>query len=221
MATAKTAISLAQPFSIFGTRPTDSISLPNVPYSARLNCKQGGIFVGGQEDINRRTKSTDTIDIAIIKVAQFHGSLGMEYVGQWVQLFFVPAPGVSTKILPKNTVCVSYLKKQNISNLFNTVQDAMGDNDPGTGIFTIGFEKQAGKENNSYYTVNFQWRERTGEDEDKQLQQIFGFLATNPTLVDLEGTRAMRCLEGLSAEEVEAVIEASENAKLLAASKGK
>jgi hypothetical protein len=205
-----------QSMSVFGVRPVDSISLPNIPYSVRLNCKLGGIFVGGQEDIHRRTKSTETVDIAIIKVAQYHGALGLDYVGQWLQIFFVPAPNVDPKVLPKNTVCVCYIKKQNIANLFTCVQDAMSDKDPGMGIFTIGFEKQAGKDNSTYYTVNFKWRERSGAEEDKQLQQIFGFLATKPTLIDLEGTRAMQCLEGLSSEEVTAIISGSnDNTKLL------
>lgn len=29
-------------FSVFGTRPRNAICLPDVPYSVRLNCKDGG-----------------------------------------------------------------------------------------------------------------------------------------------------------------------------------
>ncbi|MBG1240567.1 MULTISPECIES: hypothetical protein [unclassified Nostoc] len=193
-------------FSVFGTKPSDSICLPEIPYSARLNCKLGGIFVGGQEDIHRRTSSNETVDIAIIKVSKYFGSLGLEYVGQWMQIFFIPAPNVSPKVLPTNTVCVAYIKKQNISNLFAKVQEVIGEEDPGTGIFTIGFEKQAGKDNSTYYTINFGWRKREGEEENKQLQQIAGFLQSNPTLIDLEGTRTMQCLDGLSTTEVAAIV---------------
>jgi hypothetical protein len=31
-------------FSVFGTRPTNAICLPDIPYSVRLNCKDGGFI---------------------------------------------------------------------------------------------------------------------------------------------------------------------------------
>jgi hypothetical protein len=188
--------------SVFGIRPLDSISLPNSPYAVRLNCKLGGIFVGGQEDVHRRTKSNESVEIAIVKVRQFYGSLGQEFVGQWLQVFFIAGVSVDPKVLPKNTVCVFYLKKQNISNLFTCVQDSMTEKDPGVGIFSLSFEKQAGKDGSTYYTVAFGWRPRAGAEESKQLKLISSLLSSNPKFVDLEGTRAMQCIEGLSAEEV-------------------
>ena len=83
-------------FSVFGKKPVDAISLPDVPYSVRLNCKDGGIFVGGKEPQHRRSNPDDKIDISIIKVSKYYGNLGLQYTGQWIQLFFVAAPNIES-----------------------------------------------------------------------------------------------------------------------------
>ncbi len=94
-------------FSVFGTRPTDAICLPDVPYSVRLNCKDAGLFVGGNEAQHRKTNPDQKIDISIIKVSKFFGTLGKTENVLWIQLFFVAVGSVDSKILPKNTVCCS------------------------------------------------------------------------------------------------------------------
>ena len=101
-------------FSVFGTRPTDAICLPDVPYSVRLNCKNGGLFVGGSEAQHRKTNPNQKVDISIIKVSKFFGTLGKTENVLWIQVFFVAAPGVDSAILPKNTVGCSYIKKRAI-----------------------------------------------------------------------------------------------------------
>ena len=190
-------------FSVFGTRPTDAICLPDVPYSVRLNCKDGGIFVGGNEDIHRKSKSNEKIDISIIKVSKFFGTLGKTIDVFWIQLFFIPAPNVDSAILPSNTVCCSYIKKQSITRLFNKVQEVMEHGDPGMGIFTLGFNKEQG-ENGVYYTIDFDWREREGEAEIKQLEAIAAFMSTyQDQLIDLEGTRDMTCVDGWTARQLQ------------------
>jgi hypothetical protein len=156
-------------FSVFGTRPDNAICLPDVPYSVRLNCKDGGLFVGGSEAQHRKTNPDQKIDISIIKVSKFFGTLGKTENVLWLQLFFVPAPGVESSILPKNTVCCSYIKKQSIAHLFNKVQEVMEIGDPGMGIFTLGFNREVG-ENGVYYTVSFDWKERESEAEKQQLK---------------------------------------------------
>lgn len=193
-------------FSVFGTRPTDAICLPDVPYSVRLNCKDGGLYVGGNEAQHRKTNPDQKIDISIVKVSKFFGTLGKAKNLLWIQLFFVPAPGVDPAILPKNTVCCSYIKKQSIAHLFNKVQEvgAKGEIDPGMGIFTLSFNKEVG-EKGTYYTVSFDWKERESEEEIKQLDLIAAFLsAYQEQLIDLEGTRDMTCVDGLKAQELQA-----------------
>jgi hypothetical protein len=190
-------------FSVFGTRPVDAICLPDISYSVRLNCKDGGLFVGGYEAQHRKTNPDQKIDISIIKVSKYFGSLGKTENVLWVQLFFVAAPGVDSKILPKNTVCCSYIKKQSIAHLFNKVQEAMNYGDPGMGIFTLGFNKEIG-ENGTYYTVSFDWKERESEAEKEQLNLIAAFMsAYKDQLVDLEGTRGLTRVDGWTAQQLQ------------------
>ncbi|MBE9170869.1 hypothetical protein IQ238_26270 [Pleurocapsales cyanobacterium LEGE 06147] len=192
-------------FSVFGTRPDNAICLPDVPYSVRLNCKDGGLFVGGSEAQHRKTNPDQKVDISIIKVSKFFGTLGKTENMLWIQLFFVPAPNVDSKILPKNTVCVSYIKKQSIAHLFNKVQEVMEYGDPGLGIFTLGFNREIG-EKGTYYTVTFDWRERQSEEEKQQLDLIAAFMSTcGDQLVDLEGICALTCVDGWTAQQLQAL----------------
>ena len=210
-------------FSVFGTRPTDAIYLPDVPYSVRLNCKDGGLFIGGYEAQHRKTNPDQKIDISIIKVSKFFGSLGKTKNVLWLQLFYVAAPNVDGSILPKNTVCCSYIKKQSISHLFNKVQQVMDHDDPGFGIFTLSFNREVG-ENGVYYSVDFDWRSRESEEEEQQLDLIAAFMLTyKEQLIDLEGTRDLTCVDGWTAQQLQALtaqrqeLEGIENRSLPAA----
>ena len=193
-------------FSVFGTRPANSIYLPDIPYSVRLNCKDGGLFIGGFEAQHRKTNPDQKIDISIIKVSKFYGSLGKTENVLWIQLFFIPAPGVDGSVLPPNTVCCSYIKKQSINHLFNKVQEIMNENDPGLGIFSISFNRELG-ENGAYYSVNFDWRERQSEEEKEQLNLIAAFMsAYQNQLIDLDGTRDLICVDGFNAQQLQDLI---------------
>ena len=209
-------------FSVFGTRPTDTIFLPDVPYSVRLNCKDGGLFVGGNEAQHRKSNPNQKIDISIIKVSKYFGTLGKTENVLWIQLFFVAAPGVDSAILPKNTVCCSYIKKQSISHLFNKVQEVMEHGDPGMGIFTLGFNRES-SENGVYYTVSFDWRDRESKEEKEQLELIAAFMpAYQEQLIELEGTRDMICVDSWTAQQLQGVtaqrsLEGSSNPSLPAA----
>ncbi len=123
---------------------------------------------------------------------------------RWLSLT-VAAPGVDSSILPKNTVCCSYIKKQSIAHLFNKVQQVPEDIDPGMGIFTLSFNREAG-ENGIYYTVDFDWRERESEEEIKQLELIAVFMsAYKEQLIDLEGTSDLTCVDGWKAQDLQAL----------------
>jgi hypothetical protein len=214
----KTMAKKSNQFSVFGTRPDNAICLPDIPYSVRLNCKDGGLFVGGYEAQHRKTNPDQKIDISIIKVSKFFGTLGKTENVLWLQLFFVAAPGVDSSILPKNTVCCTYIKKQSIAHLFNKVQEvaarfgyedshpkaaAMEHGDPGLGIFTLGFNREVG-ENGVYYTVSFDWKERETEAEKEQLNLIATFMSTyGNQLVDFEGTRDLTRVDGWTAQQLQ------------------
>ena len=192
-------------FSVFGTRPNNSICLPDIPYSARLNCKEGGLFVGGNEPKHRKSEPEQKVEISIVKASKHFGTLGKTQNVLWIQLFYIAAPSVPVEILPKNTVCVSYIKKQSIGHLYNTVQEALDYGDPGFGIFSLSFDKQLG-EKGPYYTISFDWRERQSEEEKQQLELIKTFMiACGHQLADLEGTREMVCVDGRTTEELQAL----------------
>jgi hypothetical protein len=178
--------------TVFGSRPKDSIFLPQVPFTVRNDCKVGNWKVG-EEDYRGKQ-----IDISIIKVAQFFGTLGKTTNSPWLQIWFVPAPGCD--VLPQNTVCVTYLKRRSISQFSQTVTELMESGEPALGIFTGTFIKHTG-ELGDYYSVTWSWRERETEGDLKQLDQIANFLATNPKLVDMSVN--LIPLDGLSPEEVE------------------
>jgi hypothetical protein len=192
-------------FSVFGTRPDNAICLPDIPYSVRLNCKDGGLFIGGYEAQHRKTNPDQKIEISIIKVSKYFGTLGKTENILWLQLFLIAAPNVDSSILPKNTVCCSYIKKQSIAHLFNKVQEVMEIGDPGMGIFTLGFNKEIG-ENGVYYSVSFDWRERQSEEEKQQLDLISAFMnAYKEQLIDLEATRDLTCVDGWTAQQLQSL----------------
>lgn len=187
---------------IFGSQPKDAIYLPEIPFSVRLNCKDGGLFIGGKDPEHRRTMPTDIIDISIIKVSKFWGSLGETQNLMWVQIFFIAAPGVTC--LPTGAVCVSYIKKQSIAHLFSKAMEvgSQTNADPGKGIFGLKFNKEMGG-NGPYYSVGFDWHERTTDEEKQQWDLIEAFLADfKDQLIDLEGTRSMVCIDGMKVEEL-------------------
>jgi hypothetical protein len=198
-----TKIKKSNDFSVFGTRPDNAICLPDIPYSVRLNCKDGGLFVGGYEAQHRKTNPDQKIEISIIKVSKFFGTLGKTENVLWLQLFFVAGPGVDSSILPQNTVCCSYIKKQSIAHLFNKVQEVMEHGDPGLGIFTLGFNREVG-ENGVYYTISFDWKERETEAEKEQLNLIATFMsAYKEQLIDIEGTRDLTRVDGWTAQRLQ------------------
>lgn len=193
-------------FSVFGTRPDNAIFLPDIPYSVRLNCKDGGLFIGGSEAQHRKTNPDQKVDISIVKASKFFGTLGKTENVLWIQLFYIAAPSVPLEVLPKNTVCVSYIKKQSIAHLFNKVQEAMNHGDPGLGIFSLGFNREVG-ELGAYYSVTFDWHSRQSEEEKQQLDLIANFMSSyGDQLTDLEGTRALTCVDGWTTQQLQTLI---------------
>lgn len=192
---------------VFGTVNENTIYLPTTPYQVRLNCKDGGLFVGGSDPECRRTNPKDKIPVTIIKVGKYYGDLGMTTNSLWWQLFFIPSPKVESKILPSNTVCVAYIKKQSISVLNNLTTEIISTEkiDPALGIFELSFSPHKG-ELGTYYSVNFEWRKRE-KNEETQLQLIKEFWQVcHEDLIDLDGTRDMSNISMLSSIQLESLI---------------
>lgn len=191
---------------VFGTRPKNSIWLGDQPYAVRNDCQAGRWKVG---DDDFRGKS---LEISIIKVARFFGSLGKASNTFWLQVWFVPAPTCTT--LPANTICITYLKTRSLSQFSQKIADLMANGEPAEGIFSGSFAKHSNDLGN-YYSVQWDWRSRTTPEEIEQLQQIADFLQSDPLLVDPVATRGMVALEGLSAAEITQLIQSSAVAQLL------
>ncbi len=189
--------------TVFGTRPKDSIFLPTTPFAVRNDCSVGNWKVG-DDDFRG-----NTIEISIIKVSQYFGSLGKTKNAQWLQVFFVPAPGCDN--LPSNTVCLTYLKSRSISQFSQKITELMESGEPALGIFIGSFEKHSNEYGN-YYSVTWDWRERKTELEKKQLEQIANFLSSKPQLVDLSTN--LIPIDGMSPEEVELMIRSAKSEQL-------
>ena len=189
--------------NVFGTRPKDSIFLPQVPFALRNDC-QCAQWKVGDEDFRG-----NQVEISIIKVGQFFGSLGKTKNTQWLQIWFVPAPGC--KNLPANTVCMTYIKSRSISQFSQKVTELMESGEPAEGVFVGSFEKHSG-EYGTYYSVKWDWRTRSNEAEKKQLEQIATFMQSNPQLVDLSTN--LLPIDGLSTAEIELLVRSSRTSEL-------
>jgi hypothetical protein len=193
---------LAQ-FKVFGTRPQQGIFLPQVPFNLRNDLKVGQWKVG--EDDYRGKQ----IEISILKVAQFFGNLGKTTNAFWLQVWFVAVP--TCEILPKNTICLTYLKKRSIAQFSQKVTELMESGEPALGIFQGSFLKHSG-DKGDYYSVVWDWRERETEEEIEQLEHIADFMATNPKLVDLSVN--LIPIDGLSPDEIELLMSSAKATEL-------
>lgn len=191
--------------SVFGSKPKDSIFLGTEPYALRNDCSVGQWKVGDDDFKGNQ------IQISIIKVSRYFGSLGRTRDKFWLQLWFVPAP--DEKKLPSNTVCVTYLKTRSISRFSQKIIELMEGGEPALGLFAGVFEKHT-SEVGTYYSVGWGWRERKSEEEYQQLDQIEVFLSGHPPLVDYAGTRDMICLDGLSENEIQLLIQSMKSPQL-------
>jgi hypothetical protein len=135
---------------VFGTKPKDSIFNPSQPYAVRLNCQAGQIAVSEDEYLG------NSMEISIIGVNHLFGSLGKTKDTDWLQIFFIPAP--SCKILPKDTVCVSYIKTRSLSQFTQKITQLMENGEPAEGIFQISFLSHTNEGGNPYKSVKFDWR---------------------------------------------------------------
>lgn len=184
--------------SVFGCKPENSIYLGDQPYAVRNDCQIGQWKVGDSGLLGQK------IEISIIKVARYFGTLGKAANTLWLQVWFIPAPGCDR--LPQNTVCLTYLKSRSISQFSQKITELMQSGEPALGIFMAGFEKHS-NEYGTYYSVNWDWRERQGDEEVKQLELIEAFMQTSPALVDLGNTQNLVALDKLSSSEVQTLLE--------------
>lgn len=178
-----------------GTKPKNAIFLPNQPYQVRFNCQSGQLALSETEFLG------NSAEISILKVARFFGTLGKTRNTEWLQLFFIPAP--DCKILPTDTVCVSYIKTRSLGQFNQTMVRLLGDgSNPADGIFCINFIAHSNDKGN-YFSVSWKWRQRKEGEEQEQLKRIAAFLKGKPQLIDLGSTANLISCESLTALEIE------------------
>ncbi len=182
---------------VFGTKPVNSIFLPQMPFAVRNDCQIGQWKIG-DEDFRG-----NSLDISIIKVSQFFGSLGKTKNAQWLQVWFIPAP--SEEKLPSSTVCITYIKSRSISQFSQKITELMASGEPALGIFTASFEKHAG-DMGTYYSLRWDWRNRGNDAENTQIEQIATFMQTAPNLFDMNNAANLICIDGMSNEEISTLI---------------
>lgn len=160
--------------SIFGKTDPNVINNYCPPLSVRNDCSVGQFKFGGEDFIGSK------LSVAILKVEPVYGKLGKS-TGSWLRLWMIGAPGEDK--LPRNVVCVMYVKTESMRALSETQIKVMDKEDPGLGIYEVGFSKRSGEAGN-YFALEFNWRERVEEEAD-QLESILDFLDTNPALIDV------------------------------------
>lgn len=190
---------------VFGHKPKGAIYLGDQPYSVRNDCAAGQWKVG---DDDFRGKE---IEISIIKVSRYFGTLGKATNTFWLQVWFIPAP--SCAALPKNTVCLTYLKTRSLTTFSQKITELMESGEPAEGIFKAGFQKHS-NEYGAYFSVDWDWRERTTPEEQSQLEQIAAFLQSDPPLFDLSSTKQLVCIDSASNAEIAALAESASHPAL-------
>ena len=170
MPESKSKVKQVKPLGIFFEKSEDKINWGGFPYAIRNNCKHGDWRK------NEKDKITDSLEIAIIHFQNFHGSLGQTKQENWLQVWFIPAPNEEN--LPKNQVCVTYLKSESLANLSQAIIEAEDD----TCIFKAYFDSRKG-DYGDYYVVLFEPRPRD-ENELAQVELIREFLPQKHTLID-------------------------------------
>lgn len=191
-------------FSVFGAKPKDAILVPEMPISVRNNCQSGQWTIG---DTDYGSKCSMTI----LKFSKFFGGLGQTEHTLWGQIWFVAESGD----LPKGVVMVTYLKSRGLSDFNRLVTDVQAKGvEPATGIFIPEFIKYSGSKPDesgivrptNYYGLKWSWKERTDWSVVEQAAVVLSEPSNLSRMIDLEGTRKMQCLDGLSPQEIAALM---------------
>ena len=124
----------------------------------------------------------------------------------------------SSEDIPDNVVLVSYIKTRSLGSFNQLIVrlQSKGIN-PATGVFCPKYIKHSkGLPDGStanYYSLEWHWRERT--DGDNTLEKLSNCLLHASSFVDPTGTAKMKCLDGLTAPQIQAVI-SGQNTHILA-----
>jgi len=193
-------------FSVFGAKPSNALLVPEIPIAVRNNCQSGQWAIG---DTDYGSKCS----ITILKFAKFFGSLGQTTHTLWGQLWFVAETGE----LPQGVVMVTYIKNRTLNDFNRLVASVQSRGvEPATGIFVPEFVKHSGQKPDdsgvvkpiNYYSLKWSWMERKDWAVIDQAAAVLSDSSNQSRMIDLEGTRAMICLDNLPAAQVASLMAA-------------
>nr|WP_228056468.1 hypothetical protein [Microcoleus sp. LEGE 07076] len=180
--------------------------VPEIPIAVRNNCQSGQWAIG---DTDYGSKCS----ITILKFAKFFGSLGQTSHTLWGQLWFVAETGE----LPQGVVMVTYIKNRSWNDFNRLVASVQSRGvEPATGIFIPEFVKHSGQKPDdsgvvkpiNYYSLKWSWMERKDWAVIDQAAAVLSDPSNQSRMIDLEGTRAMICLDNLPAAQVASLMAA-------------
>lgn len=201
--------------NVFGEVAEDSILVPDLAIGLRNNCQAGTWSLGD-------TPAGSKLHCSILKFSKYFGDLGSTTNTLWGQLFLVSEPG-SNEDIPDNCVMVSYVKTRSLSDFNRLIIQLQSKGiNPALGVFCPRYIKHskglADGTTANYYSLEWHWRDRS--EDDNPIEKLSDCLEFSDKLIDCIGTSKMRCLDGLPASEVQALIsQCQSSAKLLAEAK--
>jgi hypothetical protein len=198
-------------FSVFGAKPSNALLVPEIPIAVRNNCQSGQWTIG---DTDYGSKCSMTI----LKFSKFFGSLGQTSHTLWGQLWFVAETGE----LPQGVVMVTYIKNRSLNDFNRLVASVQSRGvEPATGIFIPEFVKHSGQKPDdsgvvkpiNYYSLKWSWNERKDWAVIDQAAAVLSDSSNQSRMIDLEGTKAMVCLDNLPAQQVASLMAAHAGAE--------
>ena len=192
--------------SVFGTKPENTIVVPELPLAVRNNCKSGKWTIGDKEYGSR-------LSMTILKFSKFFGSLGQTQNTLWGQIWFVAESGE----LPKEVVMVTYIKGRSLSDFNRLVASVQARGiEPAEGIFVPEFLKHSGQKPDEagvlkpidYYSLKWDWLERSEWGSLEQAAAVLSDTHSLSRMIDLENTTDMVCIDNLPPNEMGILLQA-------------
>ncbi len=192
-------------FTVFGSKPSDAILVPEMPLNVRNNCQSGRWVVGDEEYGSK-------VSMTILKFSKFFGTLGQTSNAIWGQVWFVAESGD----LPLGVVLVTYIKSRSLSDFNRLITSIQARGiEPATGIFDPNFIKHSGQKPDdsgvlkpiNYYSLKWSWQERKDNSELEKYAAVLAEKSNHSRMIDMDGTRQMVCLDNLAPDKVRALLD--------------
>lgn len=145
--------------------------------------------------------------MTIMKFSKFYGDLGQTRNTLWGQLWFIAESGE----LPHGVVMVTYIKSRSLNDFNCLVASVQARGvEPATGLFVPEFVKHSGQKPDdngvvkpiNYYSLKWLWVERSDWSVIDQAAAVLSDQNNLSRMIDLEGTKAMVCLDNLAPREI-------------------